>query len=446
MPGAGGVTTPVERRPRLAVSLSWVAVAIAVSGALTFGYLAVVTRALPSVEYGWFGAYWSLALLVGFGAFLPLEVELARLGHLRGSARPLPPGTVPTLAALTVVSVVVLLGCAPLLLPAIGGEPVVFAALIAMCLASAAQFLLRGLLLGQGAYRTHATVMVVDAALRVALAAAVALALPGRSAAAFSWTLPIAIALAHVPLLVLVLRRAAPAPQEEQAAPARRSEVARAVGQLTVGSLCGQLLLNAAPVLVTGVAAADEQLVAAQFVVCFTLVRVPLFVAVPLQSALVPGLTALQRTGDRQALRAALGRVVAGTTALCAAGAVVGLLAGPLLVSLLFSERYALPGTDLALLAAGSGLYVGLLVTSQALVAGARHLGSSVAWCAGLLAAVLVFALVPDLVTRAGLAFTVGSAVAFLTAAALLLERAVRPVPPHRAAASALPAGQARRT
>ena len=433
--------TAVAPRPRLVASLSGVAVAIGLSGALTFGYLAVVTRALPAVEYGWFGAYWSLALLVGFGAFLPLEVELARLGHLRGTARPLPAGTVPTLTAQTVASVVVVLACAPLLLPALGDESWLYAWLLGMCLVSAAQFLLRGLLLGQGAYRAHATVMVVDAALRVLLAAGVAVWLPSGSAAAFGWTLPVAVALAHVPLLVVVLRRP-PGPVRALGAADRTPGVARAVGQLTVGSLCGQVLLNAAPVLVTAVAAPDERLLADQFVVCFTLVRVPLFVAVPLQSALIPGLTELQRTGDRRALGAALRRLVVGTAGLCAVGALVGLLAGPPLVSLLFGARYALPGADLAVLAVGSALYVGLLVSSQALVAGARHLGSAVAWCAGLAAAAVVFLLVPDLVARAGAAFAVGSGAAFLTATALLLHRPARPAPAAVEAPDALPAVQ----
>jgi O-antigen/teichoic acid export membrane protein len=330
-----------------------------------------------------------------------------------------------------------------LLLPALGDEPGVYAALVGMCVVSAAQFLLRGLLLGQGAYRTYATVMVVDATLRVVLAAAVAVALPSDSASVFGWTLPVAVALAHVPLLILVVRRRptpAPLPLVD---PSRRSDVARAVGQLTVASLCGQALLNAAPVLVAGVAAPDQRLLAAQFVVCFTLVRVPLFVAVPLQSALIPGLTELQRTGSRRAVSAALRRLVLGTVALCVLGALIGLFAGPTLVALLFGDRYALPAADFALLAVGSALYVGLLVAGQALVAGARHLAAAVAWCTGLVAAAVVFVFVPGLVARAGLSFAAGSGVAFLTAAALVLDRATRSTPVDAGARPGRPAEQA---
>ena len=89
--------TGADRRRGIAASLSWVGVAVALSGVLTFGYLAVVTRSLPSVQYGWFGAYWSLTVVVALGVFQPVEVETARLTHLRGTTRPLPPGTVSVL-------------------------------------------------------------------------------------------------------------------------------------------------------------------------------------------------------------------------------------------------------------------------------------------------------------------------------------------------------------
>ena len=426
---APGVLSRAGRRPGIVASLSWVGVAVALAGVLTFAYLAVVTRALPSVEYGWFGAFWSLTLVVAMGAFQPVEVELARLTHLRGTIRPLPPGALAAVAGVTAVTGVVALAAAPLLLPAVGRQPGLYGALLAVCVVSAAQFVVRGLLLGRGAYGTHGLVLLLDALLRVVLAGAVAAWLPSRSASDFGWTLPAAVALAHVPVLVLMLQRPARPPVEGTPVPGRRGAVARAVGQLAVGSLCGQVLLNAAPVLVAGLAAPAEQATAARFVAGFTLVRLPLFVAVPLQSALIPSLAELERRGDQAALRRVVSRLVAGTALLTVIGGLLGLLAGPALVSLLFGRRYALPGADLAVLAAGTGLSIGLLVAGQALVAGARHRDSALAWCAGLAAGTLLFLLVPDLVTRAALAFTGGCAAAFLVAAALLLRRtgAARP-------------------
>jgi O-antigen/teichoic acid export membrane protein len=331
------------------------------------------------------------------------------------------------LAGVTVACLAAALAFAPLLLPALGREPGLYAVLLAVCVVSAGQFLLRGLLLGRGAYGTHGVVLLVDATLRVLLAVGVAAWVTAPSAATFGWTLPAAALLAHVPLLVVLLRRP-PRPPAPDAPPVRRASVARAVGQLTVGSLCGQVLLNAAPVLVAGLAEPGEQADAARFVASFTLVRLPLFVAVPLQSALVPSLVDLGRGSDRRALRRVAGRLVGGGLLLAVVGGLLGWLAGPALVSLFFGARYALPGPELGILAAGTGLSIGLLIAGQALVAGARHRDAALSWCAGLVAGAVLFAVIPGLVERASFSFTGGCAVAFLVAAALLLRRTEPPV------------------
>ena len=52
-----------------ASGLGLVAVAIVGSGLFTYAYLALVARSVPVEDYGWFGSYWSLALVLGFGVF-----------------------------------------------------------------------------------------------------------------------------------------------------------------------------------------------------------------------------------------------------------------------------------------------------------------------------------------------------------------------------------------
>jgi O-antigen/teichoic acid export membrane protein len=392
-----------------------------VSGVLVYGYLALIARALPAGEYADFGAYWSIALIIGFGAFLPVELELARLLSSRPAGSPLPAGTRPAVAGLVALSMLTVLAGLPLLLPAVGGLGVV-AALLALCLVSAGQFLLRGTLLGNGRLHLHGTVLVGDAALRVATATAVVLLLPDAGPAAFAWTLVTAIALAHLPLLLVLSRRRRPA-AAVPGPPAPPRAFLAAIGPLLVGTLCAQVLLNAAPVLVSAVASGTEGALADRFTATFTLVRLPLFVAVPLQSALVPLLTQLSVAGGTTALRRFLLRLTAGIAALTAAGAVLGATIGPPLVRLLFGDRYALPGTATAVLAAGSGVHLGLLVVSQAVLASGRHTQVAVVWAGGLLAGGVVFAVVPDLVFRAALAFALGSAVAMLWGLLVLLRR-----------------------
>jgi O-antigen/teichoic acid export membrane protein len=397
------------------------AACLAVSGVLTYVYLALPARALPAAEYADFGAYWSLALVVGFGVFLPLEVELTRLLHDRPAGSALPRGTVGAAALLTGLSAAVLLAGWPLLSPALGGRTGLLLALLAVCAVSGGQFLLRGLLMARGAAGRYGAVLVADGALRVAGAAAVAALVDPPSVEAFGWTLVAALALAHLPLLARLLR-ARPGPATP---PAPRPRLALAdLGHLVVAALCAQALLNAAPVLVTGAAEPDERALAAAFVAAFTLVRLPLFVVVPLQSALIRPLATVGASGDRGRLR----RLLLGWGGLVAAAAgvaaVVGALAGPPVVALLFGPRYVLPGADVAVLAAGSVVHLGLLVTSQALVAGGRHRDSAIGWVVGLVAAAVLFWVVPGLVPRAALAFAGGSAAALAWTASVLFRSA----------------------
>ena len=409
-------------------SLSWVAVCIVASGVLTYAYQALVARELPTADYGWFGSFWSLALVIGFGTFLPVELELARVLPRRPAGR-LPRGSVATLGALTLTCVAVLLALSGLLVPSLGHELGFLFALLAVCVVSSGQFLLRGIMLGSGRLGLHGLVLVVDSGLRVVLALVLGATAADASGGDYAWTLVVAMAVAHLPLLGwLLTRRRRAAGGDHGAPPVAAAESARpfvtAVGHLLVGSLCAQVLLNAAPVLTTAFAGSGQEVVAAQFVASYTLVRLPLFVAVPLQSAMIPVLTGLQDGGDGSRLRAFLARGLAVVTVLAVVAVGVGLWLGPPVVRLVFGDRYALPGGDIAVLAAGSVLHLGLLVGSQALVAAGRHRRVAVVWLCGLAAACLLFVLVDDLVLRSSLAFTVGSGVALVVAAwALLADR-----------------------
>jgi O-antigen/teichoic acid export membrane protein len=198
------------------------------------------------------------------------------------------------------------------------------------------------------------------------------------------------------------------------------------VAPLLLGALCAQLLLNAIPVLVSAVASAAEQGRAGQFLAAFTLARIPLFVLVPLQSAIIPALTALATAGPPAALARMLGRTAAAILALSAAGVAVALALGPWLVQLVFGAQYRLPATDLALMVAGVGAYVGLLLGTQALIATSRQRDVALSWLAALAVAGTVFAVVPDLLLRAELAFLAGSATGWVVGNVQILGHRTR--------------------
>jgi O-antigen/teichoic acid export membrane protein len=369
--------------------------------------------------------------------FLPIEQETARLQQTPGRPGRIVRSALGTALALAAGELVLLGAAAPLLLRAFGGSVGTLVALSVLCLVSAGQFVVRGTLIGLDRLRYHAALMLADGALRVACATLVALAVPGPDVTAFAWTLVAAIALAHAPtLLRLSARRVRAGTGVPPFGPGvvTSAAVRAAVGPLLLGSLCGQLLLNGPPVLVPAVAAGPaEATLAGQFVAAFTLARIPLFLVVPLQTALLPTLTGLLHDGERRALGRVLTALGAGVAGLAVLGALIGLLAGPPLLGLIFGARYVLPGADVALLAVGVAGYIGLVLMTQVLVAARRHRQVGVCWLAGLGAATGVVLVVPALLPRAEWAFVVGSGVALMVSVGAVLApwRGREPVDAH---------------
>lgn len=403
-----------------------VGLGIVASGLLVNAYLAIVARNVSAAEYAYFGAFWALAQVAGFGVFLAVEQETARLLQTPGR----PPGVLTAALYSAAAMAVGLLGVVvlafPLLARAFGDHAFAVAAFGVLCLASAGQFVVRGALIGMDRMGRHALIMVADSALRVLLAALVALAFADAGSAEFAWTLTAAIALSHAPQLLSLLRgrtRASTPPDPGVPRLGPRA-VWSAVAPLLLGSLCAQALLNGPPVIIPLLAEnASEVTRAGQFLAAFTLARVPLFLVVPLQTALLPVLTASLHSGDRRAIAQVMVRLSLGLLALATAALAIGYLAGPLLVRLIFGAQYVLPGGDVALLAVGVAAYIGLVLVTQVLVASAWHRAVAWSWLAGLAVAALVLTLVADLLLAAELAFLLGSTAGWLAGTVLVLTR-----------------------
>lgn len=403
---------------------------VLISGIVVNVYLAVVARALEPIEYATFGSFWALALVLGFGAFLPLEQELARRLPIPGDRRALLRAASGAAGVLTVIALVVLGGALPILYRALDDHTSVLLALVALTVVSAGQFLVRGTLIGTDRLVRHAAVMVLDSGVRLGLAV-VLFFVGGADAAAFCWALVLAIALSHVPQLPGAWKRAiawARPPSEWRAPTASVRGLVRDMLPLLVGSACAQLLLNGLPVLVVAQAAdGGETAAAGVFVAAFTLARAPLSMVVPLQSAVVPTLTRLIANGRR---REVLLILVKGTVVLVAVAAVGVPLAwwiGPWVVSLIFGADYAIGGVDLALIVVGVLAHVGLVVLTQVHVARGRHRDVAVSWIAALAAAGLTFWAVPGAILSGEVGFAVGSAVGAVISALILAASRRRP-------------------
>ncbi|GAA4867745.1 lipopolysaccharide biosynthesis protein [Actinomycetospora straminea] len=400
------------------------------SGIVVNVYLAVVARALSPVEYATFGSFWALALVLGFGAFLPLEQELARRLPIPGDRRALLRAASGAAGVLTAIALVVLGGALPILYRALDDHVSVLLALVALSVVSAAQFLVRGTLIGTDRLVRHAAVMVLDSLIRLALAVGLFF-VQGADAAAFCWALVLAIALAHVPQLPGAWRRAvawSSPPSAWRVPGATVRGLVRDALPLLVGSACAQLLLNGLPVLVVAQAAdGGETAAAGVFVAAFTLARAPLSMVVPLQSAVVPTLTRLIAAGRRREVLVLLVKGTAVLGALAAIGAPLAWWIGPRLVSLIFGDAYAIGGLDLAIIVLGVLAHVGLVVVTQVHVARGRHRDVALSWIAALLAAGVAFWLVPGAILGGEVAFAVGSAVGAGVSALILAASRRRP-------------------
>jgi O-antigen/teichoic acid export membrane protein len=381
--------------------------ATVLTGGLTYVFLAIISRALDDSAYDAFSVYWSLSLIIGFGLFLPVEQELSRLGGAGSGAAAL--GRAGVRVSLEVaVAGLALLGLLSPLLVALGVEPTVLLLAAGFLVVSALQFATRGLLLGAGRLITYSRVLVYDSVLRVALALALAIltwtGVSGATGVEFALALMVAILLAHVPFLVGPLRRGS------EGAPSLAGTIRSAMLTLIAGTVAAQLLLNVGPILID--AAGLREGLAGAFQATFSVARIPLFILVPLQGALVAPLAVLVSTGRARAMTSLMLRIAAAIAALAVVAAVVAALIGPWGIELVFGEGRALEPLQTGLLVAGVFVHAGLVISVQALIAAQRHLRTTYAW----LAAVSVFVVATaalwtpvGAVTAVAIGFLVGS-------------------------------------
>ena len=340
-----------------------------------------------------FGSYWSLALVIGFGAFLPVELELARLLNVRRpGSRPLPCGAGGgiSLAGLTAgagarraARLGRRAGARPRRAPRLPRRPARGVRGLPRPVPAA-----RAAARHRPAGRARHGVLLVDSGLRVVFAAGGWCWCPMADAADYAWTLVAAMALAHLPYLLVALHRGgrparAGRPMTRPVRSPRRSAIcwsARCAPRCcstpprcssprsptATSRWCGRpvrRVLHAGPAAVVRGRAAAER----PDPRCSPVSRPRGTPPSPWRRSAGGGWGGRHRRAQPCSVR------------------LIGLFLGPALVSLVFGERYALPGTEgIALLAVGSALHLGLLVASQTLVASARHrAGVAVVWVAG---------------------------------------------------------------
>jgi O-antigen/teichoic acid export membrane protein len=394
---------------------------LAVLGAGSYAHLAVAGHTLPVAEMAQMSVLWSVVYLLGLGVFFPVEQELSRLVAARTAAGQGAAPVVRRMAAasaalLAAVLLTLALAAGPLAGRLFGGDatlvPVAGAAAAALAVTSVS----RGTLAGLGRFDVYGRQLAADGGLRVIFA--LGLGAAGiRSAAAFGLILTVAPLLAAAGTTRPLLTGLRPGP-----ALAWRDMRGR-LALLLATMLLAQVVISAA-VLAIRVLSPGRPAVVGALLAAVVLARIPLFVFTPVQTALLPGLCGALALGDRARFRLLLGRACTAVLILGLTGGVVLILAGPVLIRVLFGAHAVLPRAEFGWLGLGVLAYLFALVLGQGAQAQARHAGQVLAWLAGagVLAAVTLGP--GTALTRVTVAFAAGSAtVAVVLAVVLLIRR-----------------------
>jgi O-antigen/teichoic acid export membrane protein len=392
-----------------------------VAGLSAYGFLAVARRALSEAEFSPLAATWSLVFLIGPGLFLPLEQEISRAlaeRRTRGvGGRPVVRRAATLAVGLGLAVLVLLIATARLSVDHIFDHQLLLLVGLTLGVAGAlAGHLTRGCLSGTGRFRGYGTYVGADGLIR--LSAAVLCALIGvKTAGWFGIALGVAGLLA-VPVALRVER-----PVLKDGPESALREVSSALGYLLAASVLAFGLMNIGPVIVKVLASEAEAEAAGRFVAGVVIARVPLFLFQAVQASLLPKLSALATAQRLADFHVGLGRLLVVVASLAVVGTVVGALAGPTVVEIMFPDAN-LGSRTMGLLAAGSGLYMLALACAQAVIALGGHRDQAIGWAAGMLAlAMTTWWASDDLFLRVEIGLLVGSLAAFLTMGTLLFRR-----------------------
>ena len=367
---------------------------LAISGITAYGFQILAFRGLSKPDYAALNALWVFVFVLAPGVFLPLEQEVGRAVSAR-RARGVGGGPVIRRAGLLggVFSLVIALGIVVASLTThvvqnkFNDHVGLVVCLVVALFTFGVEFLARGAFAGVGRFGAYGLSLGAEGVIRF---------LPCVPLAIAGVTNPVwyGVLLAVPPLLAtLVAMRG----QQNLLTPgpsAPWSELSTNLGYLLGGSLRAQVL-SYAPFLGVQILAKPnpiERAAAADFIVGLFLSRLPILLFQAVQAALLPKLSTLVSAGRDDEFQNGVRRLVMIVVGIGVVGVVAGFVVGPFAGRILFGPKFTLGHRDVALLAAGSGLFILALTLSQALIALSGHRQAMIAWFTGLIAFVGVTA------------------------------------------------------
>jgi O-antigen/teichoic acid export membrane protein len=401
-----------------------------VAGITAYGFQIFSFRALSKPDYAALNALWVFVFVLAPGFFLPLEQEVGRAVSHR---RAIEEGGGPVVRRAAVLGLYLTSGLALLTIAAAIGTPVVDQLFegevgLVMCLVIAlftycVQHITRGTLAGNGRFGPYGMILGAEGLIRIV--PCVALAIAGVDNPVYY-----GLCLAIPPVFASAIAVRGQRGLVEPGPQAPWSELSTNLGYLLLGSLLAQAL-SYAPFLGAQILAKPGQRDAvADFIVGLFLARIPILLFQAVQAALLPKLAHLIGSGRTDDFRDALRKLILVVVGIGVIGVVAAGTLGPTVGQILFGEKFTLGNVDLALLAAGSGLFILALTLAQALIALMGHAKALVAWIAGIVVFIGVTAATgPDLFRRVEYGYIAGTAAAALVMGFMLFRQVRSGIP-----------------
>ena len=386
---------------------------LAISGVTAYGFQILAFRGLSKPNYAALNALWVFVFVLAPGVFLPLEQEVGRAVSAR-RARGVGGGPVIQRAGLLglVFSMIIAVGVVVLALTThvvqnkFNDHVGLVVCVIIALFTYGTLFLARGAFAGVGKFGAYGLSLGAEGIIR--LAPCIPLAIAGV-------TNPVwyGLCLAIPPILATGVALYGQHNLVQPGPPAPWSELSTNLGYLLGGSLLAQVL-SYAPFLGVQILAQPgrERVAAADFITGLFLSRLPILLFQAVQAALLPKLSTLVSAGRDDEFQNGVRILVKIVVGIGLVGVFAGAVAGSFIGTILFGDKFNLSNTDVALLAAGSGLFILALTLAQALIALSGHRAAMVAWVVGLVAFVVVTAVASnDLFLRVELGSIAGAGV-----------------------------------
>lgn len=383
-------------------------------GAAGYVFVALAGHTLPPADAAALASLYLMVNIVGSGVFTALEQETSRSVSAEAAAGR-GPGAVARHAwllacGLLVVLILVLLAVSPVLTDkAFGGRWGLFVAVLVSGVASAAVYMVRGLLGGLQRFTGYSASLAGEGLARI-LPCVLIVLLGTPDTTAFALVFAAGAGLGALVGLFWLRPGPVPAPAAEPGAPITVGRMARSLSLLVGGTLLMLVVMNVAPVVVTS-RLTENAAAAAAFASAFVLARIPLFLFAPVQAMLLPSLTRAAAAADFATVRAKLRLIVMAVLAIGLPAVLASFTVGPWAVQVLFGAEVRLSGAVVGLLGVSTVGLMAALVLQPGLIALGAHKSVTTAWLAGTVVLAGLLALPGDPIRAGVIAQLAGSAV-----------------------------------